>query len=95
MLRLDMSGGEQIIRYLKNNIFFDMTHPASWGKAQVECAIKVCGADHVLFGTSFPVFYNWMSAGVEFIKSLDITEEERELITNGNARRLFQLEPEG
>ena len=77
MLRLDMTEGERITKYLQNNIFFDMTHPASWGKDQVECAIKVCGADHILFGTSFPVFYNWMNDGVEFMKTLDITEEER------------------
>lgn len=92
MDRLDMSEGDKIRGYLKNNIYFDMTHPASWGKEQVECAIKVCGADHVLFGTSFPVFYGWMSQGVDFMKTLDITEEERELITNGNAIRLFNLD---
>lgn len=91
MHRLDMSQGERITTYLKNNIFFDMTHPASWGKEQMECAIKVSGADHVLFGTSFPVFYNWMSEGVEFMKTLDITEEERALITSKNAVRLFNL----
>ena len=92
MSRLNMSDTERVTRYLKNNIFFDMTHPASWGKAEVECAIEVCGADHVLFGSSFPVFYGWMSDGVDFVKSLDITEEQRELITNGNARRLFRLD---
>jgi predicted TIM-barrel fold metal-dependent hydrolase len=91
MLRLDMTEGERITKYLKNNIFYDMTHPASWGKEQVECAIKVCGADHLLLGTTFPVFYNWMSEGVEFMKTLDITEEERTLITSGNAIRLFKL----
>ena len=68
-----------------------MTHPASWGKEQVGCAVKVCGADHLLLGTTFPVFYNWMSEGVEFIKTLDMTEEERELIMSGNAIRLFKL----
>ncbi len=91
MHRLDMSQGERITQYLKNNIFFDMTHPASWGKDQMECAIKVSGADHVLFGTSFPVFYNWMSEGVEFMKTLDITDEERALITSQNAVKLFNL----
>lgn len=91
MLRLDMTEGERITKYLKNNIFYDMTHPASWGKEQVECAIKVCGADHLLLGTTFPVFYNWMSEGVEFMKTLDITEEDRTLITSGNAIRLFKL----
>ncbi|MCF8095320.1 MAG: amidohydrolase [Desulfobacteraceae bacterium] len=91
ILRLDMNEGERITKYLKNNVFYDMTHPASWGKEQVECAIKVSGADHLLFGTTFPVFYNWMSEGVKFIKSLDITEEERELIKSKNAIRLFNL----
>jgi len=91
MLRLDCDECDRIERYLTNNIFFDMTHPASWGKDQVECAIKVCGADHVLFGTSFPVFYNWMSEGVEFVKTLDITAEERELVMSKNAIRLFNL----
>ena len=91
MLRLDMDEGERITKYLQNNIFFDMTHPASWGKDQAECAIKVSGADHVLFGSSFPVFYNWMSDGVEFAKALDITDEQRELIMSKNAIRLFNL----
>ena len=91
MLRLDMTEGERITKYLKNNIFYDMTHPASWGKEQVECAIKVCGADHILFGTTFPVFYNWMNEGVEFMKTLDLSEADRELITSGNAIRIFNL----
>ena len=91
ILRLDMTEGERISKYLKNNIFYDMTHPASWGKETVECAIKVCGADHFLLGTTFPVFYNWMSEGVEFTKTLDITEKERDLIMSGNAIRLFKL----
>ena len=91
MHRLNVDQGEKIRGFLKNNIFFDMTHPHSWGKEQVECAIKVCGADHILFGTSFPVFYGWMSQGVEFMKTLDISTEERELIMNGNARRLFKI----
>jgi uncharacterized protein len=91
MFRLDMDEGERITRYLENNIFFDMTHPASWGKDQVECAVKVCGADHVLFGSTFPVFYNWMSDSVKFMDTLDITVEEKELIMSKNAIRLFHL----
>jgi predicted TIM-barrel fold metal-dependent hydrolase len=91
MLRLDMSEGERITKYLQNNIFFDMTHPASWGKDQVECAIKVCGADHILFGSTFPVFYNWMSDSVKFMDTLDITAEEKELIMSKNAIKMFNL----
>lgn len=91
MSRLDTADAEKIQGYLQRNIYFEMTHPASWGKAEVECAIKVCGADHVLFSSSFPVVYGWMSQGVEFVKALDITDEERDLITSGNAIRLFNL----
>ena len=92
MVRLDPAGGEKIKSYLENNIFFDLTHPHSWGKDQVECALKVNGADHYLFGSSFPVFYGWMSQGVDFVRNtLDITEEERSLVFAGNAVRLFNL----
>jgi predicted TIM-barrel fold metal-dependent hydrolase len=89
MVRLDMNEGERITRYLQNNIFFDTTHPASRGKPQVECAIEVSGADHILFGTSFPVFYNWMNGGVEFMKTLDITEDARKAIMSENAIKMF------
>ena len=89
--RCDTTEADRVQHYLEHNIFYDMTHPASWGKEQVECAIKVCGADHMLFGSSFPVVYSWMSDGAEFVKQLDITEEQRELILSGNARRLFRL----
>jgi predicted TIM-barrel fold metal-dependent hydrolase len=91
MQRLDLSESERVKGYLKNNIFFDTTHPASWGKDQVECAIKVCGADHILFSSSFPVFYNWMSDGVECMNSLDLSDADRELVMSGNAVRLFNL----
>ena len=91
MDRLDLSEGDRVSAHLKNNIYFDTTHPASWGKDQVECAVKVCGADHLLFGSSFPVFYNWQSQGVEFMKSLNITDEERNLIMSGNAIKMFKL----
>jgi predicted TIM-barrel fold metal-dependent hydrolase len=91
MFRLDMTESDRVARYLQNNLFFDATHPASWGKHQVECAIRVCGADHILFGTSFPVFYNWMADGVEFMKTLDITDHERKLIMSENAIKMFDL----
>ena len=91
LARFDTTEADRIQSYLENNIYYDMTHPASLGKAQVECAVEVCGADHLLFGSSFPVVYGWMSSGVDFVKQLDITAEQRELIFHGNAERLFKL----
>lgn len=92
MQRLDPTGGEKIKQYLDENIFFDMTHPHSWGKDQVEAAVKINGADHYLFGSSFPVFYSWMGQGVEFLKNeIEVSDEDRELMLSGNAKRLFKL----
>lgn len=91
MIRLDMSEGDRIKRYLKDNIFIDMTHPASWGAPQVKCAIEAHGADNIMFGTSFPVFYNWMADGVEFMKNLDIPEADKKKIMSENAIRMFNL----
>ncbi|UOQ59691.1 amidohydrolase [Leucobacter rhizosphaerae] len=92
MERLDPTGGEKIKQYLDENIFFDMTHPHSWGKDQVEAALKINGADHYLFGSSFPVFYSWMGQGVDFVQNeLEISEADRELVLSGNAKRLFNL----
>ncbi|MGO1543416.1 MAG: amidohydrolase family protein [Gulosibacter sp.] len=92
MQRLDPTGGEKIQQYMRENIFFDMTHPHSWGKDQVEAAIKVSGADHYLFGSSFPVFYSWMSQGVDFIQNeIEVSDEDRDLLFAGNAKRLFNL----
>jgi predicted TIM-barrel fold metal-dependent hydrolase len=92
LVRLDPTGGKQIQSYLEQNIYFDMTHPHSWGKTQVEAAIKVNGADHYMFGSSFPVFYGWMSQGVSFMKNeVELSDADRELVMSGNAKRLFNL----
>ncbi|MBP2653188.1 MAG: amidohydrolase 2 [Firmicutes bacterium] len=77
--------------YLKNNLYFDMSHALPWGKEQLECAIKVCGADHVLFASSYPVRREWLLKGVDFVKSLNISEEEKSLVLGGNAQKLFNI----
>ena len=89
--RFDPESSERARRYLKENIFCDITHPPTWGNPQLECAIKVMGADHILFGSGFGVRPEWLLEGVECIKGLDITEEERALVLGGNAMRLFNI----
>jgi len=81
--------GEEIQTYLKNNLFFEMSHAAPWGKETLELAIRNLGADHVVFGSSYPVRKQWLTEGVEFVRSLDITEEEKALVLGGNAARLY------
>jgi len=91
LIRLDPTSGERISGYLRDNIFFDLTHPHSWGEKQIECAIGVCGADHYMFGSSFPVFYGWMGQGVDFMNRMGIDDADRQMIMYGNAKRLFKL----
>jgi predicted TIM-barrel fold metal-dependent hydrolase len=82
---------DKIRGYLEKNIFFETSHPTTWGKAQLECAIKVFGADHVLFGCSYPLRREWILNGVNYIKSLDISEKDKELVLGGNAMKLFNI----
>lgn len=79
----------QVKERFTEHIYFELSHAQPWGKAQLECAVKVLGADHIIWGTSYPVRKEWLTGGPDFIASLDITEEEKALILGGNARRLY------
>jgi predicted TIM-barrel fold metal-dependent hydrolase len=82
---------EKLRAVVQKNIFFEMSHAQPWGKAQLECAVKTLGADHILFGSSYPVRKEWMTEGPQFVRDLDISGEEKDLILAGNARRLYAL----
>ena len=91
MERLDLSAAEKARKHLHENIYFDISHAPPWGKAQLECAAKVMGADHLLFGCSYPVRRQWLVDGVDFINALDISQEEKDLILGKNAQNLFKI----
>ena len=82
---------DKVREYLARNLFFDISGAPQWGKDQLECAVKVLGADHILYGSSHPIRREWFTKGVDYIKSLDISEEGKSLILGGNAARLFHI----
>lgn len=82
--------GEKVRGYLDRNIYFS-THIKGWGKAQLECAVKVLGAEHILFGSSYPVRREWMLTGKDYLSSLDISENEKALILGENAVKIFKI----
>ncbi len=82
---------DRVRGHLDKNIFFDISGAPQWGKTQLECAVDVLGADHILYGSSYPVRREWFVKGIEFVKALDITEESKALILSGNAARLFKI----
>ena len=88
MERFDMAG-DKIRKYLERNIYFGITHAPAWGKEQLECAIRVFGVDHVLFGSSYPLRHEWLLKGVDY--NLDIGEQEKAQILGGNAVKLFNI----
>ena len=76
---------------MEENLFFEMSHAQPWGKEQLECAVKVLGADHIIYGSSYPVRSEWLTDGPDFVKQLDISSEAKELILEGNAKRLYHI----
>jgi predicted TIM-barrel fold metal-dependent hydrolase len=81
----------KINKYLENNIYYDVSGAIQWGRTQLECAVKVLGADHILYGSSYPIRRDWFSQGVEFVKNLDIDDKSKSLILSKNAIRLFNI----
>jgi len=77
--------------YLERNIYFGITHAPPWGKPQLECAVKVLGAEHILYGGSYPLRREWFLKGVEYVRSLQISEKEKSMILGENAIRLFKI----
>jgi uncharacterized protein len=84
------TGNLRINAYLNQNIFFDVSGAVQWGKPQLECAVKVLGANHILYGSSYPIRRDWFAQGVNFVKDLNITEKEKTLILSENAVRVFK-----
>lgn len=82
---------ERFSEQIKNNIYYEMSHAQPWGKELLECAVKILGAEHILFGTSYPVRAQWLTEGVEFVRRLAITEEEKNMILGENAQRIYSV----
>ena len=85
------SAALKVRNYLENNLFFGITTPLAWSRAQLECAVKEMGAEHILYGSSYPVMLDWVLNGVDYVRSLNISDKEKELIFSGNAQRLFNI----
>lgn len=84
--------GEQVRHALRENVFFEMSHAQNWGKPQLECAVAALGADHIIYGSSYPVRAEWMTEGPDFVRSLNLSPEDKALLLGGNAQRLYHID---
>lgn len=82
---------EAIKKYLAENIYFELSHAQPWGKEPLELAVKILGADHIIYGSSYPVKQVWMIGGPAFVKTLNISGEEKRLILGGNAESIYGI----
>lgn len=82
---------DRMCRQIRENIYFEMSHAQPWGPVLLDTAVKILGADHIIFGSSYPVRKEWLTEGAGFIKAMDISEEEKEMMLSGNAKRIYQL----
>ena len=76
---------------IRENIYYEVSHAQPWGKELLECAVKILGADHIIFGTSYPVRAEWLTGGPKFVQNLELTEEEKKQILVENARRIYEI----
>ena len=89
--RFDFSG-DDLRKYLVRNVFFEMSHAEPWGNIALESAIRILGADHVIFGSSYPVRRPWLLEGPDIVRSLDIRAEEKALVLGGTAAKVYGIE---
>ncbi|WP_203232181.1 amidohydrolase family protein [Paenibacillus pinistramenti] len=84
-------GSDKYEDYLRNNIYFEMSHAQPWGKTQLECAVEVLGADHIIYGSSYPVKEQWLMGGPDFVMNLNISSEDKNKILYENAKEIYRV----
>lgn len=97
LLPRDSGGGrfevnnENVRRWLENNIYYELSHAQPWSPAILRAAVDVLGADHIIYGSSYPVKRVWMVGGPDYVRSCSLTQEEQELILHRNAERIYRI----
>ncbi len=87
--RFDTSDSDRVKECLERNIFFEMSHAQPWGAYGIEVAGKILGADHIIYGSSYPVKADWMLEGPAFVKALPISDRDKELMLYQNAKNIY------
>lgn len=65
---------------------------ASPSKVALAANIETYGADHVFFGTDAPPLMSPLESLVQQVDELPISDEDKQKILAGNARRVFNLD---
>lgn len=71
--------------YFRRNIW--VTTSGNFNAPAFRCAKEVLGMDRLLFGSDYPM--ETLERNIQFINSLNLTDDERERLLHGNAERAF------
>ena len=74
--------------YLKKHFYYDTVN---FDPSALRLAIEFAGADHVLAGSDYPHQIGSIPLMLESLRGLPISDEAKEGILGGNARRLLRL----
>jgi predicted TIM-barrel fold metal-dependent hydrolase len=88
-------GGNHVLDQMKEhllgkNVYLDTSYPPdiySLDPKLTTSIIQKHGAERILFGTDYP--WETQARGIQYIRSLDLTEMEKALILGENARRIL------
>ena len=75
------------LQYLKDNMV--VTTSGNWFEPAFVCTLLALGADNILFAVDWP--YEPNTTGIHFLKTLSISDLDREKIAHLNAERLLRL----
>jgi len=73
------------------NIYLDVSPYSYTSRQRIEFAVKEFGAEHVVFGSDFPIDKSSPQEGIKRIQSMDISDGEKKQILGKNLKRLLQL----
>ena len=73
--------------YVKRNVF--ITTAGVEASAPLQCAQEVLGIERMMFSVDYP--YQSMESATRFLRSADLSPEERRLLSGETARRVLQL----
>lgn len=73
--------------YLKENLL--VTTSGNWYEPAFRCTLAALGVDKILFAVDWP--YEANKTGVAFLKSVSLSDSDREKIAHGNAERVLRL----
>lgn len=75
------------LEYLRDNLV--VTTSGNWYEPAFVCTLLALGADNILFAIDWP--YEANTTGMEYLRKLSVSDEDRAKIAHRNAERLLKL----